>query len=88
MVKEELRPTSRRVGICVVQLESNAFDKITEVICTSNLVRIGHRRGAPDRDSPPMGVVRKRRRLSLLLGQDSRSISINDWSVYAHTLQR
>jgi len=77
--------TSRWIGIGIVQFERYSFDKVTQVICPANLVRIRGRSCAAYSNCPPMCVV-WRCGLPLFWGQNNGCISIDDWPEDAESL--
>lgn len=86
--KEWQAHTPGRIRICLMQLESDTFNEITQIICTSYDVRIWCRGRASYSNCPPMGMVRTSERLALFKGQNSCSVSIDDWTIYTKSLER
>lgn len=82
--------TSYWIRISVMKLEGDALDKIAEVVCTANLIRILCRCCAADSNSPSVGVFigRNWEPLALLWGQNDGSVAINNGTKYAHTLSK
>lgn len=70
-----------------MQLESDTFNKIAQVICTSYDIRIWRRGRASYSNCPPMGVVGMGERLALFRSQNCRSISIDYRTVNTKTLE-
>ena len=79
-----LTPVWIRIG--VVQLESHPLDEVAQVICTSDDIRVRRRRSTAYGDRPAVGMVGTRERLLLLRGQDPRRVSIDNRTVYRHSL--
>ena len=69
-----------------MQLESHPLDKVAQVICTSDDIRVRRRRSTAYGDRPAVGMVGTRERLLLLRGQDPRRVSIDNRTVYRHSL--
>jgi len=84
MTRERER-TSRRVGVRFVELERDAFDKVSQVVCTTDSVRIWRARSPSDGDRPSMGMALWR---ELLLGgsQHCRCVPIYDRSMDRYAL--
>ena len=80
--------TSVRIGIRIVQLERHPLDKIAQVVRTSHHIRVRRRRSTAYGNRPPVCMVGTGERLPLLRSQDYRSVSIDDRTVYAQSLER
>lgn len=71
-----------------MQFERNPFDEITQIVCTTYLVRIWWRSRTADSDCPPMCVLWWSCSFALLRGQNYSGISIDNWSMYCSSLER
>ena len=69
-----------------MQFERDSFYEVSQVICTTDIIRVRCTRGAADRDCPAMSVVGVVRCLSFSRSKDYCSVSINYRSVYCNTL--
>lgn len=78
--------TSIGIRIRIMQLERDPLYKVSQIICSPHSIRVGHRGGAPYGDGPPVGMIGMRELVPLFLGQCPRSVSIDDRTVYCHSL--
>jgi hypothetical protein len=69
-----------------MQFERDSFYEVSQVVCTTDTIRVWRTRGAADRDCPAMSVVGVVRCLPFSRSKDYCSVSINDRSVYCNTL--
>ena len=79
--------TSIGIGVCIVQLERDPLYEVPQVICSPYCIRGWHRGSASYGDSPSVCMVRMREFIPLFLSQYPGSVSIDDGTMYRHSLQ-
>lgn len=69
-----------------MELESNSFYKVAQIVRTSYDVRVRRRRRAAHGNSPAMGVVARRQGVTFFLREHDRGVAVDDRPEYAEAL--
>jgi len=86
-VRIKCKRTSIGIRVGIMQLETDAFDKVADIVCSPYVRRARFACWTPHSNSPSVRVVlRKLARLALFSREWNGGISIDNGPIYTHTL--